>query len=142
MTVFITPYRRLANLREAMDRLIEETGADSAPKERELMLAVDVRAEDEAFTITALVPGLETEDLNIEILNNTVTIRGKFERESGENTKFLTTELPEGRFSRIITLPVPVDASKVEASLKNGVLNLYVPKAEVHRPKAIKVKTV
>ena len=146
MTLYISPYRRLASLRQAMDRMFEEE-FENAPGEREMTLALDVLAEDEAYTVRALVPGLEADDLDIEILNNTVTIRGEFKGQNGgnagenasENVKFLMNELPSGRFARVITLPTALDPAKVEANLKNGVLVLRVPKAEAHRPKAIKV---
>lgn len=139
MTMYVSPYRRIASLRRMMDRVLDDEVAESAPVERQIRLPVDVRADDEAFTIQALVPGLETDDLNIEVLNNTVSIHGEFKGEAGENAKFLTCELPQGRFSRVIDLPVEVDASKVEASLKNGVLQLRVPKIEAKRPRTIKV---
>lgn len=139
MNMYISPYRRLSNLRETMDRLIEESMADAKPTEREMTLAVDVRTADDDFVIRALVPGLQAEDLNIEILNNTVTIRGEFKNEETENAKFLTCELPEGRFARVIALPVAVNSSKTEANLKDGVLTLRVPKAEAHRPKSINI---
>lgn len=141
MTLYVSPYRRMANLREAMDRLLEENMASSQATERELTLAVDVVAEDDAFVITALVPGLTADDLNIEVINHTVTIRGEFKELSTAdgNGKYITSELPEGRFSRTITLPIALDATKAEASMKNGVLTLRVPKAEAHRPRTIKV---
>lgn len=139
MAIYISPYRRLANLRDAMNRMVEETYNEEAPQEREMMLAVDVLAEDDAYTLKALVPGIESDNLNIEILNNTVSIRGKFQTEEAEDAKYLTCELPQGRFSRVVTLPVAVDAYKAEANLENGVLTLYIPKAEAHRPKSIKV---
>lgn len=139
MTMYISPYRRLASLREAMDRMIEES-VNEGPTEREMVLAVDVQAEDDDFIIRALVPGLDAEDLNIEIMNNTVSIRGEFKSfEQEENVRYLTCELPEGRFNRVITLPVDVEVSQAEANIKNGVLTLRVPKAEEHRPKSIKV---
>ena len=60
-----------------MNRLLEENvGEMEQVNEREMLLAVDVQAEDEAYVIKALVPGLEADDINVEILNNTVTIRG------------------------------------------------------------------
>jgi HSP20 family protein len=141
MTMYISPYRRMASLREAMNRLFEESLTESAPAEREMMLAVDVQAEDEAYTITALIPGLEAEDINIEILNNTVSIRGEFKDGGSEGAQYLVAELPSGRFSRTITLPTALDPGKAEASLKNGVFSLRIPKAEAHRPKVIKVKS-
>jgi HSP20 family protein len=139
MTMYVSPYRRIASLRRMMDRVLDDEVAESTPVERQIRLPVDVRADDEAFTIQALVPGLDTDDLNIEVLNNTVSINGEFKDEADESVKYLTCELPQGRFSRVIDLPVDVDASKVEASLKNGVLQLRIPKIEAQRPRTIKV---
>lgn len=140
MTMYISPYRRMARMRDAMNRLLEENLADQESVDREMMLAVDVQAEDEAFVIKALVPGLDADDVDVEILNNTVTIRGEFKEGEGDDVKYLTCELPSGRFSRVITLPVALDPAKAEAALKNGVFTLRVPKAEAHRPKIIKVQ--
>jgi HSP20 family protein len=139
MTMYVSPYRRIANLQRIMDRVLDENNSDRAPVERQMSLPVDVRSDDEAFNIQAFVPGLEADDLNIEVLKNTVSIRGEFKSQEDENVKYLTSELPQGRFSRVITLPVEVDASKVEASIKNGALQLRVPKAEESRPHTIKV---
>jgi HSP20 family protein len=138
MHMYVSPYRRMSNLRQTMDRLFDENFAETNDT-REMALAVDVRATDEAYTIHALVPGLTAEDLTIEILNNTVTLRGEFKAEEQNGAQHLTSELPSGRFGRVITLPTAVDAGKAEASIKNGVLSLEVPKAEAHRPKTIKV---
>lgn len=141
MTMYISPYRRMASLRHAMNRLLEENLPEQGPAEREMLLAVDVQAEDEDYTITALVPGLDPDDINIEVLNNTVTIRGEFKEVEREEKKYLLCELPAGRFSRTITLPTALDPSKAEANLMNGIFTLRVPKAESHRPKVIKVAT-
>lgn len=138
MTMYISPYRRMANLRDAMERMLDEN-LESAPVEREYSLAVDVRADEDSFTVRALVPGLDAEDLSIEILKNSVSIRGEFKCFDEDNTKYMTCELPVGRFARTIALPVDVDSSKAEASLKNGVLVLRIPKAEEHLPKSIKI---
>lgn len=137
MTLYITPYRRLTALRNAMDRLVEENFSD-VQSDREWMLAVDVQAGEDDYTIRALVPGLEADDVNIEIINNTVSIRGEFPTVS-EEANFLACELPSGSFARTITLPTALDPSKAEANIKNGVLFLKVPKAEAHRPRTIKV---
>jgi HSP20 family protein len=122
-----------------MNRLIEDNMAETAPQEREMMLAVDVLTNEDAYEIIALVPGLESDELNIEVMNNTVSLRGEFNGIVGEDAKYLVSELPAGRFSRVITLPTALEPGKAEASIKNGVLRLLVPKAEAHRPKTIKV---
>jgi HSP20 family protein len=140
MTMYVSPYRRVARMREAMNRLLEENmGEVEQVNEREMLLAVDVQAEDEAYVVRALVPGLEADDINVEIINNTVSIRGEFRNLQEEETQYLTCELPAGRFSRVITLPTSLDPGKAEASLRNGVFTLRIPKAEAHRPKVIKV---
>jgi HSP20 family protein len=141
MTIYISPYRRLANLRRSMDRLVEDAFQDETQQEREMLLAVDLKTSDDEYTLKALVPGLEADDLNIEVLNNTVTIRGEFKADDQEQKDFLTCELPTGRFSRVLTLPTALDPSKAEAHIKNGILVLRLPKAEAHRPRAIKVST-
>jgi HSP20 family protein len=141
MTYYVTPYRRMAAMRHAMNHWFEDAMTESTPTEREMLLAVDVKAADEAYDLTALVPGLDADDVDIEVLNNTVTIRGEFKTDGNEKDKYLLCELPNGRFSRVISLPTETDASKVEASIKNGVLSLHIPKAEAARPKSIKVKT-
>jgi HSP20 family protein len=139
MTMYVSPNRRLVSLREAMNRMFDETYPEYQSADRESLLAVNVTVEDDAFTIQALVPGLKADDLSIEILNNTVAIRGEFTAEQPENARYLACELPTGRFARVINLPVDVEAGKVEANIKDGVLTLRIPKAEAHRPKTIKI---
>jgi hypothetical protein len=63
MTVYISPYRRMATLREAMNRVIEDNMAETASTDREMMLAVDVLTDEDAYEIYAFVPGLEAEDV-------------------------------------------------------------------------------
>ena len=142
MTIYISRRRRMAYLRDAMNSLVDESLAEAPNNEREMMLAVDVCAEDEAYTIKALIPGLDAEDINIEVLNNTIALRGEFLSTAEENVKHLNCELPSGKFHRVITLPTELDSGKAEANIKNGVLMLRVPKAESHRPKTIKINVL
>jgi len=138
MTLYVSPYRRAAR----MGRRLEERIPTRNVSAREKVLAVDVKADEEAYTISALIPGIEADEINVEILKNTVSIRGEFnDDEENEQEKFLVSELPAGRFYRELTLPTALDSSKVDASLKNGVFTLRVLKAEVDRPKVIKINT-
>jgi HSP20 family protein len=139
MTFYISPYHRMAAMRHAMKHMYNDTVVDQTASDCEMVLAIDIQTGDDAYDITALVPGLNAEDLEIEAVNNTVTIRGEFKSLKDDQAKYLVSELPSGRFSRVITLPTATDASKVEATIKNGVLSLNVPRAEADRPKAIKV---
>lgn len=138
MTFYISPARRLASLSQMMDRMMQDM--TEVAQEREFSLALDVQATDDAYMVHALVPGLETEDLSVEVINNTVTIRGEFKSFGSEDGKYLLSELPAGRFTRSVTLPTALDSNKVDATLKNGVLTLHIPKAESHRPRAIQIK--
>jgi HSP20 family protein len=99
-------------------------------------LSVDVREEDDAYILNALVPGLKAEDLNIQALDDVVTISGEFKVDENE---YLMRELPHGSFRRTLRLPVSLDASKAEARITDGVLTLRLAKAESARPRTIKV---
>ena len=142
MAIYISPRRRMAYLRGAMNSFVDESLTDRPNNEREMTLAVDVCAEDEAYTIKALIPGLDADDINIEVLNNTIALQGEFLSTAEENVKYLNCELPSGKFRRVITLPTELDPAKAEANIKNGALFLRVPKAESHRPKTIKINVV
>ena len=140
MTLYVSPYRRIARRLSAMDRRLESNNHASEAVDREKVLAVDVRSDDESYTISALIPGIEADDINVEILNKNVSIRGDFnEKLEDENDKFLVNELPFGRFGRVLTLPTKLDPAKADANLKNGVFTLRILKAEVDRPKVIKI---
>ena len=69
MTMYVSPYRRLANLQRFVDRVMDEDLSERAPAERQISLPVDVRSDDEGFSIRAFVPGLDADALNIEVLN-------------------------------------------------------------------------
>ena len=106
------------------------------PASHDFSLAVDVHEEEDAYILSALVPGLKAEDLNIQVLEDVVTLAGEFKSDESE---YLVRELPHGSFSRTLRLPVSLDASKAEAKISDGVLTLRLAKAESARPKTIKV---
>lgn len=101
-------------------------------------LPINVRDEDEAFVLTALVPGLRAEDLKIQVLEDVVQIEGEFATDEHE---YLLRELPGGSFRRELRLPSALESDKVEARIADGILTLRLPKAESARPKTIKVAT-
>jgi len=99
-------------------------------------LGVNVREEDEAYTLSALVPGLKSEDVNIQVLDDVLRIEGEYKQ---DETGYLLQELPSGSFTRTLRLPAAIDADSVEAKIADGVLTLRLPKAESARPKQIKI---
>ena len=128
MTFYLQPYPYYRH----MPRRWMQT-ADQAVAHR---LAANVRDEEEAFVLTALVPGLKADDLTINILEDVVTIEGEFKQDENE---YLLRELPGGNFHRALRLPAAVDSEKAEAKITDGVLTLRLPKAESARPKKIKI---
>jgi len=103
---------------------------------RENALAVNVHSTEDEFVLSALVPGLKAEDLNIQVLEDVVTIEGEYKQ---DDTEYLMRELPYGSFRRSLRLPTPVDASKADARILEGLLTLRLPKAESSKPRTIKV---
>lgn len=102
-------------------------------------LAVNIHEGDNAYVLSALVPGLNAEDLNIQVLDDVLRIEGEYKQ--GES-QYLMQELPHGSFSRTLRLPAAVEADSVEAKIADGVLTLTLPKAESARPKKIQIKSM
>jgi HSP20 family protein len=129
-----------------MDNLLEES---VVPSRRNLMtmmptggLAVDMYETDEAVIVKSAVPGLESEDLDINITGDTLTIKGESrEEEEIEEENYFCRERRYGAFSRSLTIPVSIVPDEAEAEIEDGVLTLTLPKAEEVKPKAIEVKS-
>jgi|SRR5271157_1812618 len=127
MTYFFTPYPYRLARRWA---LAEDDRHDFS-------LPLNVAEKEDGYVLTALVPGLKAEDLNIRILDDVVTLTGEFKADQNE---YVLRELPHGTFSRTLRLSAPLDAEKAEAKITAGVLSLRLPKAESARPRTIEVK--
>jgi HSP20 family protein len=108
----------------------------SASQPRERALGINVREQDDAYVLSALVPGLKAEDLNIQVLEDVVSIEGEYKADEAE---YVLNELPSGSFRRALRLPAPIEADRVEARIADGVLTLSLPKAESARPKKIQI---
>ena len=127
MTLYIQPYSY------PFRRMVRRAVAQQ-PQPR--ALGVDIREEEDAYILSALVPGLKAEDLNIQVLENVVSIEGEYK---ADEASFLLSELPRGAFRRSLRLPSEIDSGKVEARIADGVLTLTLPKAESARPKKIQI---
>lgn len=114
------------------------TGEGAQPT-RTMRLPIDAYATDDAFVLSAYVPGVNPENVEIVFEGEELTIRGKFNPQP-EGVDFLKRELFHGAFERRVTFNVPVNADAIEATYSNGVLTLRVPKAEEIKPKQIKVQ--
>jgi HSP20 family protein len=98
-----------------------------------------VTVDDNSYVIDMIVPGLEPDDVDIEIVEKTIIISGEF-KAAGEDVNYLRRERPSGKFRRVIRLPKLLNMEKSEANLEKGILSFRVPVAEEALPKTIKIK--
>ena len=102
---------------------------------------VDVHETKDQFLVKAEVPGLKQEEIEVSIVDDTLTLKGERKRETEvKENEYHRIERSYGAFQRSIVLPASVDASGVKASYKEGVLEIQLPKKEEAKPKAIKVE--
>ena len=101
---------------------------------------VDVSETEDAYVVHADLPGIDRKDISVTLKENVLRIEGEKKRTSEEDKGFYRSERAFGRFSRSFRLPSALDADKISASYKEGVLSLTIPKAEVAKPKQIEVK--
>jgi len=139
------PFRDLISLREAMDRLFEESFV--RPRTGWLAplgvraLAVDMCETDQDVVVKSSVPGVKPEDIDITIIGDTLTIKGETKAEEKvEKANYIRQERRYGAFRRSLTLPTTIVAEKAKAEFESGVLTLTLPKAEEVKPRTIKVK--
>jgi len=104
--------------------------------------AVDIYEDKDKYVVKAELPGMKKEDINVSLDGTTLTITGERkeeqEKKEGENCR---SERYFGRFQRSVTLPVPVQANRIDASYKDGVLTVTLQKSEEAKPKQIQVNT-
>jgi len=140
------PFNDLISLRDAMDRLFEESFIQPsktwlAPWRGSGQLPLDVYETDEEIVVKASVPGIKPEDIDITITGDTLTIKGESESEEEvERERYICRERRYGAFTRSVTLPGGINTDEAEASFEDGVLTLHIPKAEEVKPKTIAVK--
>jgi HSP20 family protein len=104
--------------------------------------ALNIWSSENGLTITAEVPGVTAENIEISVVGETLTLSGtRNPNQVSEETRYHRQERGNGRFNRTVQLPYPVDVKKVEATFKNGVLQMTLPRAEEDKPKKIVVKS-
>ena len=139
------PFSELMSLRQAMDRLFEDSfvrpsrgvaalGELAAP-------ALDVYQTPTEIVVKAALPGLKPEDVSIDITGETLTIKGESKAEQEiKKVDYLSQERRYGAYSRRVVLPRGLKMEKAEATMEDGILTLTIPKVEEVKPKKISVK--
>ncbi len=139
-----TPFTDLVSLRETMDRLFDETlfrPLRFGNGKHEIYPLIDLYTTPEAVIAEVALPGVKPEDVDISIADDLVTITGTYkEMKETVETGYIYKELGRGSFSRSFTIPTMVKTDEIKATFTDGLLKLYLPKAEQVKPKHVKVE--
>lgn len=143
MELMTRPEAGIGNLREAIDGLFEDFLGPRAAyaryqEARPWAPDVDIRETDEELTLYCDLPGVEKQDVQVEVRDNTLVLSGQ-RKAHKEEDGWLRREAFSGAFFRAFTLPAEVEAGKVSASMTNGVLEIHVPKAEQAKPHRVTI---
>ena len=101
---------------------------------------LNVTSDNNAIYVEALVPGIKPEDLELNVMQNTLTLSGERKQDNEEQRTWHRRERGAGRFMRTIELPASIDTDKVEAGYNNGILSITLPKAEHMKARKISVQ--
>jgi len=133
-------WREMDRLQREMNRLFEDS-YPSRFRPAPAYPAMNVWTNEEGLQITAEVPGVSPKDIDISVVGNTLTLSGVREPdELKEGARYHRQERGYGNYTRSLQLPFSVNVNKVEATFKNGVLSITLPRAEEDKPKKITVK--
>lgn len=138
------PFREFEELQSEMNRLFD-TFTNSTLTRRgngvgTFIPAAELEEADDAIHLRLEVPGMEPNDLDVQVSADSVSIRGERKTETKTEEKGMTrSEFRYGQFQRVIPLPVRVDNNNVKGDYKNGILHLTLPKAEEEKHKVVKV---
>ncbi|NLL90720.1 MAG: Hsp20/alpha crystallin family protein [Dehalococcoidales bacterium] len=137
------PYRELKQMEDTMDRLWRIGGFPAYREGSEdWNILIDVMQKNDDIIVSASVPGIKPEQIDVAVEDNVLTIRAIRKSEAADDVNYLIKERPEGSFFRALRLPDTVDSEKIESSYCNGVLTITMPKAEEKKKKQIEVKVV
>lgn len=139
------PFRDFMTLREAMDRLFQESFVGPGPREwlapAEGTLPLDMYQTEDSVVVKSAVPGVKPDDIDITISGNTLSISGETnEEEEVTEENYIRRERRHASFSRSVVLPEGVDPDKAEATFDDGILTLTIPKVPEAKPEVIKIK--
>ena len=146
--VRLEPAREMLSLREAMDRLFEESflrpGSFGVSDSASAMLPMDMYETENDVVVKAAIPGVKPEDIEVTVTGDLLSIKGEFRTESeqkDEKRNYHRQERRYGSFCRQVTLPAGVNADACAADFENGVPTLTLPKVEEAKVKKVQIKS-
>jgi len=135
-----TPWQELENMNRQLSHLLDDSPLSTAGEAGQWAPRVDIRETDDALLVQAELPGIEKKDVHLELKDGVLTLSGerRYEKDVKEENVH-RVERAYGSFSRSFSLPTNVETDKVAANMKNGVLEIRLPKRESAKPKAIAI---
>jgi HSP20 family protein len=141
MTSRWEPFREIARLQDEMSRVLDNRYSFNGTESVGWTPAVDIYEDEDAVTLRAELPGVEPKDVDVRFENGVLTLRGERKLEQEEKREnYHRVERSYGTFTRSFALPGTVDAEKIRAEAKNGILSIVLPKRSEAKPRAIQVK--
>ncbi len=136
------PFASLADIQEEMNRLFDASFRRAgSPSEAAFGFPLDVVEEKDHLVVRANLPGLSKDDVSVTLHDGYLTIKGEKKVEAtSKDANWFRQERAYGAFGRTVELPVAVDAKRIEAQFRDGVLTVTLPKAEEAKPKQIEIK--
>ena len=134
------PFEEVDRMRRYLDQLMGQAGTGVRVPRAGVFPLLNLTENKTAYILRAELPGVQAEDLDIQATGRNITITGQRKIEPDPKATYHRRERESGKFSRAVTLPGDIDRDKIEASLKNGVLTVTVPKSEKAKPRQIEIK--
>ena len=140
---FESPFADFEQLRQQMLRLFDAVGGNAFGEERSSVFPpMNITQDNDNYYVRAEVPGVVAKDLDVSALGRRLTITGKREiAKENDKVSYHRKERAGGEFSRTVTLPTDIDAEKVSAEYKSGILNVTLAKSDAAKPRQISVKS-
>ena len=133
------PFETLFRLQQALDAFQGSDWLESSPSGTGPYPPVNVFRKGDDFVIVTELPGVKKSDLDIQVKDSAIRIAGTKAIDYAEKASLHRRERAAGRFDRAVTIPAHIDADRVRAEYHDGILALYLPRAEQDKPRAIKI---
>jgi HSP20 family protein len=139
MALFTNPFDALANFQQALDAFRKSDWLEAGPSGGGAYPPMNVFRKGDDFIIITEIPGVKKSDLDVQVKGRTLRLSGAKSVAFPEKASVHRRERSSGSFDRAVTLPVEIDSDGVKAEYRDGVLALFLPRAESDKPKTIKI---
>lgn len=133
------PFDALLHLQQALDSFRGSSWLEPGPSSIGAYPPLNVFRKGDDLVVVAELPGVRKDDIKLEVKGRTIRLAGKKTVNQGETASAHRRERLSGEFDRALALPVEIDAERVKAELRDGVLALHLPRADRDKPKAIRI---